>query len=226
MDIFDFENEHEEKPQHANELWLVTFSDLLSLLLACFVMMMAVSSVNKGKFDEVAGALTESLNVPGQNAASSPSKVTDIKVQIEDMLKSEGLKDARIQSTDKGLAIVLNESILFSSGGAQIQGGPSADVIRNIGRQLAQLPNYKKITVEGHTDDLPIHSANFRSNWELSAARALSVLELLQTAGIPGSKLNFQGFGEFDPEVPNVDENNNPNPENRRKNRRVVIRIN
>ncbi len=225
MEDFDLDQLTEDAPQHAPELWLITFSDLLSLLLGCFVMMLAMSSVNKSKFDDMANALNKSLE---SNSAVSISKeanqVGQVRQQIEEVIKANKMdKDVQLKSTADGLVIVLNEAILFPSGGAEVADNNS--LITNIGKHLGELPNYRKITVEGHTDDVPIHSVHFRSNWELSAARALSVLGILQDSGIPGSKLNFQGFGEYAPEAPNRDEKGNPIEGNRKKNRRVVIRI-
>jgi chemotaxis protein MotB len=112
--------------------------------------------------------------------------------------------------------IELRNDILFASGSANLP--PAAQgIVRRLASQLVDVPN--PILIEGHTDNLPINTANFPSNWELSASRAASVARLMATVGIPETRLTVIGFGEHRPVE------SNGNLEGRAANRRVIMAI-
>ena len=119
----------------------------------------------------------------------------------------------------EGLAIILRTSgkpVMFDSGSAQIR-PEFTPILEKIAEELMKIPN--DIRIEGHTDNRPIHTPMFPSNWELSAARATSVLRFLVKKGIDPSRLSAVGYGEFRPVA------SNDTPEGRAKNRRVEILI-
>ncbi|NLT20743.1 MAG: OmpA family protein, partial [Syntrophomonadaceae bacterium] len=122
-----------------------------------------------------------------------------------------------VYEQERGLVISFKDTLLFASGSDELT--PEAySIISQIGEALAKLPNY--IRVEGHTDNLPINTARFPSNWELSVLRASGVVHVLnEGAGIPAEKLSVIGYGEFRPLVPNEDN------QSRAMNRRVDIVI-
>jgi chemotaxis protein MotB len=118
---------------------------------------------------------------------------------------------------ERGLVISLKDTMLFSSGSDELN--PQAKyVMKQLGLVLVKIPNY--IRIEGHTDDLPISTAKFPSNWELSALRAIAVMHVLQEeAGVSPERLSVVGYGEYRPLVPNI------NDANRARNRRVDVVI-
>lgn len=138
---------------------------------------------------------------------------TDILKAMEPLVK-EG--QVRVSQSVHGIAIEINASVLFAPGQAFLEPG-SVKALRAVGRVLAQVPN--DVQVEGFTDNTPISTATFPSNWELSTARASSVVRLLAESGAPAEHLVAVGYGEFRP----VDTNRTP--EGRARNRRVTIMI-
>jgi chemotaxis protein MotB len=201
----------------SRDRWLVSYADMTTLLLACFASLYAAS-------------LTRPLEASGpgmfEHAGSKPVVVTSpapvdpvtdaVRAQLAEIVRTHSdLSSMDLGADARGLVLSLPEAGSFASGRAE----PSAEAARvldAVGRVLAHVPN--AIRVEGHTDDLPMRSGAFASNWELSTARATRVVEwLIDRAGVPASQLAAAGYAEFRPRVPN------DSPENRARNRRVDI---
>ena len=156
---------------------------------------------------------------PAQDANQKKQK-EKMKGVAEEILKAmeplvkEG--HVKVSQSVHGIAIEINASVLFASGQAALEPG-STKALRAVGGVLAKVPN--DIQVEGFTDNTPINTAAFPSNWELSTARASSVVRLLAESGAPTARLVAVGYGEFRP----VDTNSTP--EGRARNRRVTVMI-
>jgi chemotaxis protein MotB len=269
---------HEEHANH--EAWAIPFGDLMCLLLAFFVVMYAISSINEGKFRVLSDSLQaafrgspktlepvqvgEKTRGSGADIAVSIVQQANIEGQPRQMLeaisvgqgKLKGLGPSRDNGTGKGLnkvevvvppelakvadevekslALLVNAElvtvrrhsfwieveiradILFPSGVATI--APSAvPALEALSKALAPFPN--PIRVEGHTDNVPIKTAAFPSNWELSSARAATVVHLLASGGVAANRLSVIGLGEWHPTHPNN------TPEGRNANRRVLLVI-
>lgn len=219
----------EEEGSGAPE-WMTTYGDLMSLLLTFFVLIVSFSSIQLVEFQKALGSLKGALGVmPHQTSVLNPSR-RNIPIltgfsqwqlqekidELMEMVKKENLTDSvQIEFTNRGVAIRLDEAVLFDLGRADLK--PSSHkVLKKVGEVLKSWPN--AIRVEGHTDNLPIHTAQFPSNWELSAIRAINVIHFLeQECQVKSSKLYSIGYGETRPLVPN------DSVENRAKNRRVEI---
>jgi chemotaxis protein MotB len=228
---------HDEHTNH--EAWAIPYGDLVTLLLAFFVVMYSISSVNEGKYRVVSESLNAAFRgqpatpAPIQVGAPSATTIAAPMVQLEADVKSMALRQMAEQAEDaltplimQGLVdvhqgdgfveIAIRSDILFTSGAASL--APEADpVIRLLGQALMGFPN--DIRVEGHTDNIPISAGAFKSNWELSAARAASVVHLLVDSGVEPRRLSVVAFGEFRPVLPNT------TPDGRNANRRVVLTI-
>lgn len=228
--------EAEKAPNH--ERWLITYADLITLLMIFFILMYTISNVNSKKFAQLSASLSDALvgnnsgffigeapgpvqvegkiQTPGSNAAEKKAMEEAAK-KIEGMLKEKGLSSSKVGvwPEERGLVVSLKETLLFARGSADIN--PEArDVIKKIGEVLVQLKN--PVRVEGHTCDLPIHTAKFPSNWELSTARATNVVKLLiSEVKFQPNRLSATGYAETRPLQPNNTE------ANRQKNRRVDI---
>ncbi len=250
---------------HANQdRWLITYADLITLLMIFFIVMYSMSQVDANKFRAIADSLSIALGggTPAQiDLATSPmgpslidsgSPQQDTQVPGPDgqpemdssrdegegngkndleNLTIEGIKakldqfsiENRIQTKlissieERGLVVSIQDTLLFESGSAEIT--PSAKkILKKISTVLAASPNY--IKVEGHTDNLPIHTTKFPSNWELSVLRATNVVQILvQDGGIDSRRLSATGYGEYRP----VADNNTV--EGRSANRRVDLVI-
>ena len=144
-------------------------------------------------------------------------KLEQVQGQLSSYLESKGIASSvSIDMEERGLVLRFQDSILFEKGRAELLPG-SKDILNEVAGLLNDVDN--PIRIEGHTDDLPIKTQRFPSNWELSTARATNVLRFMIERGLPGKRLSAVGYGEFHPLVPNSSE------ENRRKNRRVDIVI-
>lgn len=148
-----------------------------------------------------------------QQAEKMKGVAKDILKVMEPLVK-EG--QVRVSQSVHGIAIEINASLLFASGQAKLEEG-SIKALKAVGRVLAQIPN--DIQVEGFTDTTPINTVAYPSNWELSTARASSVVRLFVESGVPPERLVAVGYGEFHP----VDTNSTP--EGRARNRRVTVMI-
>ncbi|HVP38765.1 MAG TPA: OmpA family protein [Candidatus Saccharimonadales bacterium] len=216
--------------EHENsERWLLTYSDLITLLLAFFIVMYSMSQVDAKKFGAVTSALRRILSGGGlmlkgdqgmivaPEVAAVPTESQDLKLVMasleQDLRSAMGAGRVRLKQDARGVVISLSEKVLFESGQADL--GPQAQaMLDTIAALLAQYPN--EVRVEGHTDNVPIHSARFASNWELSAARATSVVRyLIESHRMSPLQLSAAGYGEYRPELPNA------TPTGRARNRRV-----
>jgi chemotaxis protein MotB len=144
--------------------------------------------------------------------------------EIVDTLKSQGRADIE-QKGDRITTLEISSAAFFDSGSAALSTSGES-ILRDVTVDLKsdKLKDYE-ITVEGHTDDTPINSSRFPSNWELSTARASAVVHFFLDKGIPARKLRAAGYADTFPKAPNRDANGNAIPENQTQNRRVVIKM-
>lgn len=221
--------------------WLLTYADLITLMMVFFVVMYAMSNVDKKKYETLSASLKQALHVEGtaDNLIADRLGQTQINPPIpEDMTQTRMREDAeyqkiidKVKSTstqeetgavmfiidERGLVVSFLDTLLFDLGRADLRPNalPVLDAVAT-----AIKGSTKVVRVEGHTDDLPIATVQYPSNWELSAARAITVTRYFITQhAIEPRRLSATGFGEYRPLVPNSSE------DNRKKNRRVDIVI-
>jgi chemotaxis protein MotB len=213
-----------------SERWLLTYADLITLLLVFFIVLYTMSQVDKKKFESMSQSLAivfggvgrggvldagRSL-IPGDKVYKERLEMQNTEQKVRRMIAQKGL-EGKI-STDlgpRGLVISVKDTLLFDIGSSDLT-GPAKEIVRSVAHILAATPN--AIRVEGHTDNIPIHTARFFSNWELSTARATDVLQYFISRGaIAPDRLSAAGYGEYKPSVPNTSERN------RALNRRVDI---
>lgn len=267
---------HEDHVNH--EAWAIPYGDLVTLLLAFFVVMYAISSVNEGRYRAVADSLAEAFGGPpkamqpiqlgmvqprGSNADRAPPmsskgargpvaptplrnwatkpqlarylrrdsniesaidrialakaerELNAISVRVEEALSE--LIDRQLVKVNRSqfwLEIEIKSDILFPSGVAT-PNTPAQETLEKLGDALTPFPN--PLRIEGHTDNVPINTYQFPSNWELSGARAATVLRIFASRGVAPDRLAVVGYGEFRPLA------GNDTPEGRNMNRRVVV---
>lgn len=218
--------------QSTKDRWLLTYADLITLLLAFFIIMYSMSHVDAKRFGKVSEALTGALagglndplvkdlydDLPG----SGPLRITrleSIMRSVESKAFEQGFDDKKFETelTERGLVIHIMESALFQPGEANL--APSAlSILDLVAGELKSAPNH--VRVEGHTDNSPISTGKFPSNWELSSVRATEVVRYLINAhGVGGDRISALGYGQFRPIRPNN------TAESRAKNRRVDVVI-
>ncbi len=212
-----------------NSKWLTTFNDLITLLMVFFVMLFAMGNLDVSRFHHFQNALQSAVGVlnPGQNAPvgiisenqNAPSQISPVEQHAADQTAEiSGLENTRgleAEYTKRGIQLTLNDELLFTSGSARLthQGNALLDRVARIIGPLNRL-----VRVEGHTDNVPISTNRYPSNWELSTARAVQVVKYLHVyGGIPAQHLSAAGYGASKPRESNDSEMG------RSKNRRVEI---
>lgn len=235
---------HEEHENH--ERWLVSYADFITLLFAFFVVMYSISSVNEGKYkvlsESLVGVFSEPERAikpipigderprttepdrsmiedsPNSSTSAGPSEplqqiASSMREAFGDLIASEQLT---VRGNELWVEIELNSSLLFPSGDA-IPNEMAFTLVEKVAKILAPYEN--PIHIEGFTDNLPINTAQFPSNWELSAARAASIVRMLAMDGVDPGRMAAVGYGEFQPVADNA------TAEGRSRNRRVVLVI-
>lgn len=226
----------EEKMESAGMMrWLLTYADLITLLLAFFVVMYGVSRVDASRWQQLSQALRAAFNmdaaaggasliaenpgasmVPLIEPTDDNQQFAEIVEKIEAYIKEQGLQASITQTiTQRGLVIGLADNVLFETGKADLT--PSAKkILDKLAGILLKVPNH--VRVEGHTDNVPINTERYPSNWQLSTDRATNVIMYwTQAYNFPPERLSAAGYGEYRPVVPN------DTPEHRARNRRVDI---
>ncbi|MDF1543621.1 MAG: flagellar motor protein MotB [bacterium] len=219
-----------KKPQDNENLerWLLTYADLITLLLAFFIVMYSMSRVDAKKFGQMTQALNGILNggdeIFGKELENDPAaghgllKLGNLKMlqsKITDKFKKLQRHEVETEITERGLVIHIMESALFKEGAAKLE--PKAmEILDIVYEDIQDKPNH--VRVEGHTDDKSIQTAVFPSNWELSTARATEVVRYFtDNYGYPSDKISALGYGQYRPVRPNN------SIEHRAMNRRVDI---
>ena len=209
------------------EGWMATFADMVTLLMAFFVLLYAMSDPDPGKFEDFGSAMQEAIS--GEELESEFEKLTE---NLQEIIDEQEISDnVEIELTPKGIEIQMEGKALFAGCSADILSDmePVISSISNVITELLDNSEYKgyMIEVEGHTDNLPPTTCpDFETNWELSAYRATGVVEQLLASGIQKEKIKAIAMADSDPLVPNMDENGKSISENQAKNRRVEIFIN
>ncbi len=222
----------EDAPEHDNrDRWLVSYADFITLLFAFFVVMYAISQINEGKYKQLSDAMLQAFKPdsaqqrPPTDDARTPRPVEpspEARMQniARDLVNALGdlIQGGQVRVTESGLgiAVEINASMLFDPGSAELAEQSSPTLV-TLARVLAPLPN--DIQVEGHTDNVPISTAQFPSNWELSASRAGSVVRLFNANGVASVRLVAVGYGD----TRNIA--SNETGEGRSRNRRVTVMI-
>ena len=204
--------------------YLLTYSDMITLLLAFFAIIIASSTPDQALWDQMKEGMRS--EVTGTEIQKTP--LAEIKADLDSVLVNEREQDlVNIDLTTKEIVMTFNSSSLYISGGAELL--PSGEgIIRKVGDALNGLSFYNfKVDIEGHTDNVPINTLRFPSNWELSVARASEVVKFLVNLGYEPSNLKASGYADTQPlpNAPHTDEFGQDIIENRAKNRRIVLRI-
>lgn len=223
--------------------WMTTFSDLMSLLLTFFILLYSMSNIDAQKFKDMSLSLQGVLSGLGytrimegqdsdmeipiedekpldENTETSTimQEIQEVYEKILDYVEAEGLDaDVTVNFDKRGIFVDIKEAILFDSASAKIK-DTGVVVLEKLEGILNEFDN--EIVIEGHTDDIPMQSTLYSSNWELSTGRSVAVLRYLSEEGkIPPKRMAAMGYGEYRPIVPNTSE------ENRAANRRVNVLI-
>lgn len=215
--------------------WMTTFADLMTLLLVFFVLLYSISSFNLQKFtiafksininlgnmnqptgimplEDIPGLLNTKLTI--EELTGLRKRIDSIYEELEQFIEGKNLgENIDLQYVEGKIIIMIQGHVLFPSGSAELNKN-AIPVLDEIADLVSGYPEYT-VNIKGHTDDVPISTSQFPSNWELSAIRATSVLKHMIHSGISAERLTATGYGEVLPLVPNTTK------ENRAINRRV-----
>ncbi|WP_378956126.1 flagellar motor protein MotB [Pelosinus sp. sgz500959] len=237
--------EHHE--EHTDESWLVPYADILTLLLALFIVLFASADANSAKFTQMAQSLSAAFSgspsvfdnnrsIAPEADASKPDQsrteggakdqaqlketveLLKVKQELDQYIQNNKLVgDLSASLTEDGLMIRIKDSALFPSGSAALR-TESQRLATEIEKMLAPLS--QKVVISGHTDNVPINTREFPSNWELSSTRAINFMKFLLSQGnLKPERFSAIGYGEYRPLEPNT------SSEAQSKNRRVEVLI-
>lgn len=208
---------HEE---HADETWLIPYSDLLTLLLALFIVLFASSSLDKDKMEKIEYAFAAAFNaLPGEEMNGS---VLNFLEDLKDLHLGDNVG---LGSDAKGAVINIATVNLFNGKSAELKDNAN-DLLQPIA-ELLKTNKYRRyrIVVEGHTDDQALINATYPSNWELSSVQAGAVVRRFIKLGLDENRFQAVGMAGISPEYPNYDAYGQPISKNRKLNNRIEIHI-
>jgi len=217
--------------------WMCTFADLSTLLLTFFVLLLSFANLDLVKFQKMSGSIKDAFGYKEENFGNyhpemiarktkqeteieqlllggPKKKIKEMERKVRDLIQTKKLeKDVETESNEKGIIIRVKDQAFFTGGGARLkrQGFPILDEVAKL---LAGFPC--QILVEGHTDNSPINTRKFPSNWELSAGRSIAVMRyLVEVGGLDPTRIGAAGYADMRPLHPN------DSAKNREANRRV-----
>lgn len=205
------------RSRSGNEGWLTSYADLITNLLIFFVLILSASQLQTGKLEKIMAALSS-------GEAIQSTTLTQAQTEIEKTLKEQNLdRQVSVQLSDDGLELSFESGVMFASGSAEIR--PEMD--DSLGKVLATVGKYHtryQYAVEGHTDETPMKSGQYRDNWDLSSKRALVVRARLEATGVPSRKIRVEAYADTKPLKADVIQGLT-REEVLARHRRVVIRI-
>lgn len=222
MGVYRSRRDELENQLNRGALWAVTYGDLMSYLMIFFLVLFSfsIAKTDKAKSRKYEESLANIQRAFGGKADVQRLERAMAKEQEE--AAGEKLKESvssslvQVEQTEKKIKLVLTEGVLFSSGRADLQ-DRAKEVLKPIVDELKKLPN--EVVVEGHTDNVPIRSGRYSTNWELSMARAYSVISYFEELGMDKKRLAGIGYGENRPVA------ENSTFDGRAKNRRIEISL-
>ncbi|MDH4247182.1 MAG: OmpA family protein [Deltaproteobacteria bacterium] len=211
---------HEEEKEPNHERWLLTYADLITLLMIFFVVMYSMSVVDAKKFKQIAQALNTVFSGGAgilQGSGTSPVGSQESGSESGQDQGASSSQGVTIERRQNEVRLILDERVLFSPGSASFTLESNTQLIA-----LSKLLRRTKgtVRVEGHTDNLPPGKGPFRSNWQLSSTRAANIAEFLSSSGVDSRRILAVGLADSRPKASNA------TPEGRAMNRRVVIVVN
>jgi chemotaxis protein MotB len=235
------------------EDWLITYADAITLLMAFFVMLYSASTLDGKKFEKIKIGIETHLThrrpanpttgfipaIPGVPVSSTSAEPTD-REQPKELIDGSGggynegggaqtpleelAEEGKFEQSKggKGIMLEFSSEALFEAGSARLKPS-SRPALAQVAVFLRDREVPPRVLIEGHTDDSPIRSLRYKSNWDLSASRAIAVLRFLEDNGVDSQTMRATALAHTEPKVPNRDPWGNIDRENQQANRRVVL---
>ena len=211
-----------ELEEHVEEDWLISYADMVTLLMAFFLTMMSISKVDMSLFEQMKKGLRSEIGK--EKEVKTP--LAEIKHDLDSLLAPEK-KAGNVSLTlgNEGIVMEFSSSAFYDVGKADFNPEAKTSLDKVVGA-IQNITYYKfKIDIEGHTDNVPIKSLQFPSNWELSVARATNSVKYMLSKGVKPDRLKAAGYADTKPVLPNQDSLGRDIPVNQAMNRRIVVRI-
>lgn len=222
-------HKEEDQPKGA-PAWMVTYGDMMTLLLTFFVLIVSFSSMDQAKFKAAISSIQQGLGIWPDASGILPELILfntqaqraeesqEIIDEVVEQLAESSIDQVEIYNTPAGIRLIISDPVLFETGRAEIK-PEFRRLLTNISEIIGER-DFSEVRVEGHTDNVPIRTDQYPSNWELSAARALNVVKVMAfDGGLSPAVLSGVGYGQYRPRT------TNDTPEGRAQNRRVEIWI-
>ena len=201
-----------EQDEDITSFWLITYSDMVTLLLSFFLLMYSFSVLTEDRQQH----LVEELRKVAENEIRVQPPREDLEKAAREIAAQFKDDEAFVENTETEVTVGLSSEVTFASGDDALSDGGRSALVK-AGAILSKLPN--TVRVEGHTDSVPMRGPRFSSNWHLSAARAQSVVRLLLESGVDARRIQVVGYGDVRPRA------SNDRAEGRAANRRIEIKI-
>lgn len=203
------------KRNSTNEGWLTSYADLITNLLIFFILIISASSIQTGKLEKIAQAFNQKQATESLAAAQQ---------QVEEELAKQNLQESvRVELKDEGLEISFDSGVTFNSASADILPKMEQPLLKVL-EVLKPYADKYRFAIEGHTDERPIHSSRYKSNWELSSDRAMAIRERLEAVGVDSRRIRIEAYADTRP-LPQEIANVLSREEFLARHRRVVIRL-
>ncbi len=216
------DNRFSPPKQEEKEDWLMSYADMITLLMSFFVLLISMSHFDPVKFEKVQGGMARDI---GKRQTAQP--LQELKTEVGQVLRGLKLEDDKVSvgSDERGLVLEFDAGTFFEPASAKLK-DEFLPAIAKLAETL-NAPRYSafQIEVQGHTDDTPVSTPAFPSNWELSSSRATGVVRQFIQDGIEPTRLAAEGFADTRPKVSNRDVNGKALPINQAINRRVSVHI-
>lgn len=209
-------------PQEENvDSWLMSYADMITLLMCFFIIFVSVSEPKKDKFSALTRGMADKF---GMVDLATPFKsiVTSLQGVVEN---NRMFKDIAVESSSEGIEMELSARKFFQTGSAELNPA-TIPVLEELAQALTKIDFLTyRIAVEGYTSDIPFSSPIYPSNWELSSARAARLVRFFMQQGLKPEQLKAVGYGDGTPKVPNADGAGTPIPSNQERNERIVVKL-
>lgn len=223
QELYQKKQEKKQKPADDESNWLVSYADMMTLLCGFFIMLFSLSSLDHPKYEKMKEAVVE------QFAGEYQHPTEDLAKTIQEVVNQAGIgENTKVVADPFGVSVIFESAVFFGTLDAQVRPEGQMAVnklIESLARYQIENSKEYKVVVEGHTDSRPVLAGVFPSNWELSSARASSVVRMFLSKGFPPSKMAAIGYADTRPELPSRTPAGEWDEAALAKNRRVVIRI-
>lgn len=212
----------DRKPQEVDASWMETYGDMVTLLLCFFIMLASISKIDTVLFEKVQSGMTAEI---GKQPPQRP--IESMRQELTEVVNTfQGSGEAAdVGTDDRGVVLNLDSGAMFAVGAAEVK-PEMLPLLKEVVGTLAQprFENYR-IEIQGHTDDMPIKTPQFQTNFDLAAARALATMRAMMSLGLPPERMLVASYGQYQPRVPNRRDDGTALPVNQALNRRVAVHV-